>query len=245
MNTLRTAQTNAAPPDDDGAQPGKPGAIVPQVHVVAEPEIPAAPSARDSYFEVPDVTQLAKEVVHLSMRSDRLLKSVDTLLNLHESEKAQRQSLQSTLDRLIEKAGISTPVRSLEAVGSELRNGVSEDLKPLLNAIIELLELSVRRAPAAPAITPARSAATDASDSQERLAGHDNNPSQLPPEDLPGALPEILTKSVEELVGRRRARRPKTFKSKQPDTDGKERHTLFGGHRPHGWIPVTSSMSKP
>ena len=130
-------------------------------------------------------------------------------------------------------------------MGTELRNGVSEDLKPLLHAIIELLELSLRRVPAAPAITPAPSEITGAANSRDSVVKRDNASGRLPPEDLPGALPVILTKSVEELVGKRRADRPKTLKSKKPNADGNERRTAFKGHRPHAWIPVTSGALKP
>ncbi len=174
---------------------------------------------------VQDTARLDREISHLSAQNERLLKSVDTLLSLHESEKAQRQSLQATLDRL------------LETVGSELRTGVSQDLEPLLHAIIELLELSARRGPTvSPAPPDSREIA--AADSLSGVAKPGGAAGQLPLEDVPGALPEILTKSIEELVGKRR---PETNQPRNLASRGKGQHGVYDTHRPHGWIPVTSS----
>ncbi len=253
MNTRRAVPSDAVPPAAvDGSQPGTARLIVPQVHIVAEPKRSGALSAAAFSLEAPDTAHLAREVSNLSAQNEHLLKSVDTLLRLHESEKAQRQSLQTTLDRLLEEIGINTPIQSLEAAGTEIRNGVSEDLKPLLHAIIDLLELSVRRVPAPSAKSPESGSCQGVDGSRESTSG------QHPSEDLPGALPEILTKSVEELVGKQRASRPKIIKSRdlrsnarQPagknetDTAGNERRAASKGPRPQAWIPVTSSALKP
>jgi hypothetical protein len=246
MNTRRTAQADAIPPAaTGGAQPGTSRLMVQQVHVVAGRETSAAPGKLGASIEAPDVARLDQEIGELAAQNERLLKSVDTLLHLHESEKAQRQSLQAMLDRVLEEGRISASAPSLETLGTELRNGVSQDLKPLLHAIIELLELAARRRPAPPATTPESDETEDAADSRDRVAEQDDDSKQLPSEDLPGALPEILTKSVEELVGMRRADCLRTHKSKKSNADGNHRRNAINGHRPHAWIPVTSGTFKP
>jgi len=209
------------------------------------PEIRSAASVLDTSIETLDMARIDQEIGHLAAQNERLLKSVDILLNLHESEKAQRQSLQATLDRLLEEVRTSTQARPIETVGAELRSGVSEDLKPLLHAIVELLELSARRGSARVEGTPDTNETMEAPTARETIAEQDAASTQVPPEDLPGALPDILTKSVEELVGKHRADQVKTLKFKRAKPDGNSTRAETEGQRRLAWIPVTSGASKP
>ena len=233
MNTRRSAQANSAPPAADRALTETPHLIARQV-----------PGSLNTSLEILDVARLDQEIGHLSAQNECLLKSVDMLVQLHESEKAQRHSLQTTLDRLLGEIGTPTSARPLEAVASELRNGVSEDLKPILHAIIELLELSARRGYPHSAVISDPNEIAAVADSRDGLAKEGNTAHQHLSDESPGALPDILTKSVEELVGKRRENYRKTLATNKPKVCQNDRRTAFEGHRPRVWIPVTSGTPK-
>ena len=199
---------------------------------------------------------LAPDVRHLAAQNERLMKGVDSLLRLHESEKTQRKALQAKLDRVLEEFELSAAAaRAPLALADEARRGLSEDLKPLLHAIIELLELALPHVAPAARGSPAAGPLPDVG-STEDGPGAKSVPGV--DDDLPSALPEILTRSVEELVGKPRSKRPETgaretapSAAKGPPGGNKaaaatdKGRAAPNGSRRYSWIPVTSGTPDP
>ena len=199
----------------------------------------------------PQIETLARDLGVLTTQNRQLIQSVSRLLDLYETEKAQRQALQGTLDRILEEI-TSEPSRvKAEAMATDIRQAVSDDLKPLLHAIIDLLEITMRRTPfdISTSSEPPQPASAPESEA--------GDPAPLePPDDLPRDLPEILTKSVEELMGRARrdqssdaSRASRDQESSLGDASPKaatarrRRSVLNQEERGSTWIPVTSDTA--
>jgi hypothetical protein len=189
----------------------------------------------------------------LTKQNSQLLTSVSHLLDLYEAEKAQRLALQASMERLVEDLSAARPETAPENTADEIRRGVSEDLRPLLHAIIDLVEISMRRTPTAIAEVPRPSSGQSGAREeslQPHAAGEDN---------LPQALPEILTKSVEELIATARGGRQEnsvgvggTVAPGQESATVEQKNGRHGGRRSvlpetiraGAWIPVTSDKAQ-
>lgn len=183
----------------------------------------------------------------LTKQNRQLLTSVSHLLDLYETEKAQRLALQTSVEQVVEDLSAARPGSAPKNAAEEIRRGVSEDLRPLLHAIIDLVEISMRRTPMAIAET-SRPTSGHEDPLQPHTVGEDN---------LPQALPEILTKSVEELVAAaHNGRQEKTNATVAPETQESgeakpkisrpagRRNVLPENIRAGVWIPVTSDKAQ-
>lgn len=188
----------------------------------------------------------------LTKQNRQLLTSVSHLLDLYEAEKAQRLALQASMERLVEDLSAERPETAAANAAEEIRRGVSDDLRPLLHAIIDLVEISMRRTPTTAIAEAARPSSNPSGGREEptraQVADDDN---------LPQALPEILTKSVDELVaaahgGRQEntgagtaAAAPDSAAAVRKNGRGVRRHSVLPEATRGGiWIPVTSDKAQ-
>ena len=198
-----------------------------------------------------EIEALARDLGVLTTQNRQLIKGVSRLLDLYESERAQRQALQTSLDRILEEIASARPAMPTEAMATEVRQAVSDDLKPLLHAIIDLLEITMPR-------TPLELGATSEPAPPAPEASDSGNTAPLEPsDDLPRDLPEILKKSVEELMGNARHERSNGDAKRggrgkesgsgradpKPAIARRRRGFLNEDERGRAWIPVTSDTA--
>ena len=184
----------------------------------------------------------------LARANEQLMDRIDILLQNQERE----QELRKQLANQVEHIKLSPPNVDLDSVRREARAGVTEELKPVLLAILDALELFVRKPAAEP--LPANPGMTNEDRTAPEAEALDMAASADPYlfEDY-GRLPAILTRPLTELVedgsdpGRsvsgikkERPRKPPFHKRKRPrtaphDTDGN------GGPGPFTWTTVFSS----
>ncbi len=151
-----------------------------------------APEAPEGALNVLVNLQSA-EIQRLSRANEQLFDRIETFLHIQEREQVLRQQLQNQLDRLTERLGLPNPAVD-QAIDTAPESGptpepaerhagdkVTEEIKPLLVAILEVLERSFQQPEKGP--EPAREAR--------------RNP--LPPEPY-RTLPDILTRPVEDLL---------------------------------------------
>lgn len=193
----------------------------------------AAPLAQE-----PSLAALIKlqwvELQRVARENERLMDRLETLLQLHEREQVLRQQLQAQVERLTQSAGAAGQGPDAKAIQHAIREGVAEELKPILIAIVELLELALVRpdSPGQP-VEPAPSQATDSGDEHQ-------------------ALPQILTRPLEELLHSAKARGKKAASDTQATADPTDRrgpeacgpkrpgHGRRGGLGPLSWPSVLS-----
>ena len=170
------------------------------------PEITARRSAATSYGDLAAIIRLqSTELERLAFENERLMDRLETFFGLHENDQRLRQDLQEQLRRLNERAEACAPARDADAIRREVRESMIKEIKPVMIAILELLEHSRERPAEAPEIPPAR-APHDSLPPHDSLAPHNS----LAMEGFL-RLPEILTRPLEELttpVGKAPAGRP-------------------------------------
>jgi hypothetical protein len=158
------------------------------------PEIASRGSAATSYGDLATIIRLqSTELERLALEKERLMDRLEKFFRLHENDQRLRQDLQLQIQRLTERVEAAAPAYDADAIRREAREGMIEEVKPVLVAILELLERSLERRPGEPEETP------------PQTAGH-----TLPMEEFL-RLPEILTRPLEELtmrVGETPAPRP-------------------------------------
>ena len=201
--------------------------------------------------EPQQIETLARDLGVLTTQNRQLIQGVGRLLDLYEAEKAQRQALQTSLDRIVEEITSVPPALKSETLAVEIRQAVSDDLKPLLHAIIDLLEITMPR-------TPLELGATSEPAPPAPEASDSGNTAPLEPsDDLPRDLPEILKKSVEELMGNARHERSNGDAKRggrgkesgsgradpKPAIARRRRGFLNEDERGRAWIPVTSDTA--
>ncbi|HSR71648.1 MAG TPA: hypothetical protein VLL72_04645 [Kiloniellales bacterium] len=167
------------------------------------------------------VLHQTKELERLAQENLRLMDRIESFLELQHREQVLRQQLQNQVDRLtanLERT--AEPALDRSAVLEEARIGVTEEVKPVLLAIVELLERSLSRSAEAPVPTsvaeaqPAEPEPTASPAAYEPLDADDAAPVQKPapfaddeppasagagPDDNLG-LPEILTRPLADLT---------------------------------------------
>jgi len=80
------------------------------------------------------------ELDRLVRDNGKLMDRIETLLQIQSREQILRQQLQNQADRISEQMKVPVPTAALEAVRREARAGVTEELKPVLMAILDALE---------------------------------------------------------------------------------------------------------
>jgi len=160
---------------------------------------------------------LTGEMRRLSHENAALAARVETLLQGHDKARADRTRMLARLDHVC-RLVTAQP----DTTGQQLRRELTGELKPILLAIVNLLELSAGRAGAAEAVP----------------AGPTRTPRAAPPTPPPEehqALPAILTRPLEELLTP--ARTPP-----RRDTEPASGHPLATGH-PTGPSGVNGAFS--
>jgi len=130
------------------------------------------------------------EIERLALENDRLAARLDAVHQRHENERTQRRDLERQLREASTRDQPPAPTFDVEEIRRAAREGMSAEIKPVLVAIIDLLESTLLRGaeaekPAAkvggaPVSTPADRAAEVGTDFHQ--------------------LPEILTRPLEELL---------------------------------------------
>ncbi len=166
---------------ENGRQSGGLGA--PADSPAPAPEIAARRSAATSYGDLAAIIRLQSiELERLAFENERLMDRLETFFGLHENDQRLRQDLQEQIQRLNERAEACAPAQDAVAIRREVRESMIEEIKPVLTAILDLLEHSLERPAEAPGLPPAQAP---------------RNP--LPMEEIL-RLPEILTRPLEELT---------------------------------------------
>lgn len=138
---------------------------------------------------------LTDEMRRLSHENAALAAHVETLLQDHDTAHADRTRMLARLDHVCRLVAAQP-----DTTGQQLRRELTGELKPILLAIVNLLELSTGRAgaPEAEAAGPAGPGGAP------RAATHTPAPPTLAPPTLAPeehqALPAILTRPLEELL---------------------------------------------
>ena len=166
---------------ENDRQSGRLGA--PADNPAPAPEITARRPAATGYGDLAAIIRLqSTELERLAFENERLMDRLETFFGLHENDQRLRQDLQGQIQRLNERAEACAPAQDTDAIRREVRESMIEEIKPVLIAILELLEHSLERPAEAPAVPPARAPGNS-----------------LPMEEFL-RLPEILTRPLEELT---------------------------------------------
>ena len=184
-STTATPETHVRPEthvhSEDDRQSGRLGA--PADSPAPAPEITARRPAATGYGDLAAIIRLqSTEMERLAFENERLMDRLETFFGLHENDQRLRQDLQEQIQHLNERAEACAPAQDVDTIRREVRESMIEEIKPVMVAILELLERSLERPAEAPGVPPAQAP---------------RNP--LPMEDIL-RLPEILTRPLEELT---------------------------------------------
>ena len=186
----------------------------------------------------------------LARANERLMDRIETLLQNQEREQELRQQLASQ----VEHVKLSLPNVDLDTVRREARAGVTEELKPVLLAILDALERFVRKPAVAPLPEVLHSKEVERHTVARETVTIDAVVSADPYlfEDY-GRLPAILTRPLTELVedgsdpgrsgngaNKQKSRKTPFHKRKRPRTTTPDADRP-GGPGPFTWTTVFSS----
>jgi hypothetical protein len=138
------------------------------------------------------------EIERLAQENDRLAVRLDAVEQRHENEQNQRRELEQRLHEARARNQPPAPVFDAEEIRRAAREGMSAEIKPVLMAILDLLESALPRgAEAATSAATAVEAETVAPAATPLSA-----PAGLVAEVMSDCqrLPEILTRPLEELT---------------------------------------------
>lgn len=140
------------------------------------------------------------EIEHLALENDRLAARLDAVSQLHEDERDRRRNLDRQLLEANLRNDPPAPAFDLDEVRRAARDGMSAEIKPVLMAILDLLETTLPRS----ADLPRRSEKAHPATVVEAMPAPAPDPA---PANLIGEvmdelqrLPEILTRPIEELT---------------------------------------------
>ncbi len=149
----------------------------------AVPEIATRRSAATSYGDLAAIIRLqSTELERLALENERLMARLETFFRFHENEQKRHQDLQERIERLSQDAAPRTRALDVDEFRREVCASMTEEIKPVLAAILDLLERSLQQPDREPDAAPAPAI---------------RNP--LPVDEFL-RLPEILTRPLEELV---------------------------------------------
>ncbi|MHA1600584.1 MAG: hypothetical protein ACTSW2_07140 [Alphaproteobacteria bacterium] len=133
------------------------------------------------------VRQQQAELERMVQDNAQLMGRIETLLQIQGREQVLRQQLQNQVDRIDERMKLAPPAGTLDAVRREARAGVTEEIKPVLMAILDALERFNDKTEIAAA--PVESAESKTTIMDEPFIREDY-----------GKLPLILTRPLGELM---------------------------------------------
>ena len=157
------------------------------------PELATRRSAATNYGDLAAIIRLqSTEIERLALENDRLDERLDDAHQRHDAEQDLRQDLEQQVLRLNARPEAPAPVIDVEEMRRAAREGMSAEIKPVLMAILDLLETTLPRNAVEPPEKPAETLAETPSP-----ACHDTPFA----EDFL-RLPDILTRPLEELTAR-------------------------------------------
>ncbi len=174
----------------DGPELGRAAGDGPTIHGKSALETP--PAAAQGALNVL-VNQQSAEIQRLARANEQLFDRIGAFLQIQEREQVLRQQLQNQIDRLTERLGLPNPAvdqaidtapepgPTPEPAERHTADRVTEEIKPVLMAMLEVIERAFQQPEKGP--KPAR---------EDRW-----NP--LPPEPY-RTLPDILTRPIEDLL---------------------------------------------
>jgi hypothetical protein len=130
------------------------------------------------------------EIEHLALENDRLAARLDAVHQLHEDQQTQRRDLERELREASARNQPPAPAFDIEEIRRAAREGMSAEIKPVLVAILDLLESTLSRG--AEAEQPAAEVGGAPVSIPVNLAAQVMNDFHR--------LPEILTRPLEELM---------------------------------------------
>jgi hypothetical protein len=133
----------------------------------------------------------SSEIERLTLENARLAERMDAVNQLIEDEQVRRRSLDQQLREASLRSDPPAPVFDIEEIRRAAREGMSAEIKPVLTAILDLLESALSRGaetmgPAA--VNEDTTVSAPANFVQEAIDGFQQ-------------LPQILTRPIEELMG--------------------------------------------
>ncbi len=179
-----TADDAKAQADTSPATPSSEPSFPDPLYTLSASDIPGPHMRRDrDGTTLPALLSLQHaELDRLVRDNGRLMDRIETLLQIQGREQVLRQQLQSQVDRIAEQMKHPVPTATLEAMRQETRKGVTEEIKPVLMAILDVLERFTSK-------TGAQAAASQNPASTEPFLGEEY-----------GKLPAILTRPLDELM---------------------------------------------
>ncbi len=140
------------------------------------------------------------EIEHLVLENDRLAVRLSAVHQFHQNEQNQRRDLERQLREARARNQPPAPAFDVEEIRRAAREGMSAEIKPVLVAILDLLETTLPRG--AEAEKPA--AEKPAAEKPAAVVGGtpESPPASLTTEPMNDfhRLPEILTRPLEELM---------------------------------------------
>ncbi len=148
------------------------------------PEAAAPCSAAASNGDLAAVIRLqSTELERVVLENERLMSRLDIFFQLHENDQRMRQELQEQILCLNQRAEAAAPAYDIDALRRDTRECMIQEIRPVLVAILDLLERSLPEPGREPGRAPPQPA---------------RNP---PPTEEFLHLPKILTRPLEELAG--------------------------------------------
>ena len=161
------------------------------LNVLAAPDTAEVPGELGETFGGPDIDDLAAlvriqscELQRLARENERLMDRIDALLRNQKREHELRQQLQAQVDGLSEQVESAAPAVDTAAISQSVRDEVTADLKPILVALVELLEFAMPTGETGPDREPTRPGKGVAPTMDYRK------------------LPDILTQPLEDLANK-------------------------------------------
>ncbi len=199
-------------PVDDAPASTTGAFLAPDVIPELTPELASRRSAATNYGDLAAIIRLqSTEIERLALENDRLAARMDAVHQRQETEQNQRRDLEQRLREANARNETPAPAFDVEEVRRAAREGMSAEIKPVLVAILDLLESTLSRAAEVviPAKPQAEAEAEKAVAEVEALV-----PARVPIDPIAEVsgefhrLPDILTRPLEELTGRSRKSGP-------------------------------------
>ena len=157
------------------------------------PELATRRSAATGHGELAAILRLqSTEIERLALENDRLAACLDAVHQRHDTEQNQRRDLEQLLRAANARNETPAPAFDVEDVRRAAREGMSTEIKPVLVAILDLLETTMSRT--------AGTAAPAAADAPVSAPAPVNLFAEV--KDEFHRLPDILTRPLEELMAR-------------------------------------------
>ncbi len=180
-------------PVDDA--PASPASAFPKYDEIPEltPELVPRRSAATNYGDLAAIIRLqSTEIERLALENDRLATRMDAVHHRQETEQNQRRDLEQRLREANARNEIPAPAFDVEEIRRAAREGMSAEIKPVLVAILDLLESTL----------------SHTSEAAKPMAAEAEAPVPAPADLIAEIksdfhrLPDILTRPLEELTNR-------------------------------------------